>query len=227
MRNLGVILPAAGRSTRFGDPRQKKVYAPLAGKAVWLHSAERFAARDDVRQLIVVISPEDEASFREDYAADIERLHLSIALGGAERSDSIANALALIDEAIEMIAVHDAARPCLSDRLIDDVFAAAIEHGAAMLATPVAGTLKRVFDDHTIQETVSRAGIWEAQTPQVFRRDWFSAAYETRTAEAVTDDAQLLEKMGRRVLIVPGSQLNRKITTQEDLVIAEATLGMI
>ncbi|WP_040353256.1 2-C-methyl-D-erythritol 4-phosphate cytidylyltransferase [Blastopirellula marina] len=227
MRNFGVILPAAGRSTRFGDPRQKKVYASLAGEAVWLHSAKRFAARDDVRQLIVVISPEDEETFRADYAVDIDRLHLSIALGGAERSDSIANALALVDEDIEMIAVHDAARPCISDRLIDNVFAAAIEHGAAMLATPVAGTLKRVFDDRTIQETVSRAGIWEAQTPQVFRRDWFAAAYETRTADAVTDDAQLLEKMGRRVLIVPGSQLNRKITTQEDLVIAEATLGMI
>lgn len=227
MRNFGVILPAAGRSTRFGDPRQKKVYAQLAGKPVWLHSAERFAARDDVDQLIVVISPEDEESFRADYAAEIERLHLSIALGGAERSDSIANALALLDEDIEMVAVHDAARPCVSDKLIDDVFAAAIEHGAAMLATPVAGTLKRVFEDRTIQETVSRAGIWEAQTPQVFRRDWFAAAYETRSAEPATDDAQLLERIGRRVAVVPGSQLNRKITTQEDLVIAAATLGMI
>ncbi|MCC9609691.1 2-C-methyl-D-erythritol 4-phosphate cytidylyltransferase [Blastopirellula sp. JC732] len=227
MRNFGVILPAAGRSTRFGDPRQKKVYAPLAGKAVWLHSAERFAARDDVDQVIVVISPEDEESFRADYAAEIDRLHLSIALGGAERSDSISNAIALLDEDIEMVAVHDAARPCISDKLIDDVFAAAIEHGAAMLATPVAGTLKRVFDDRTIQETVSRTGIWEAQTPQVFRRDWFAEAYETRTADAVTDDAQLLERMGRSVLVVPGSQLNRKITTQEDLLIAAATLAMI
>lgn len=227
MRNFGVILPAAGRSTRFGDPRQKKVYAQLAGTPVWLHSAERFAARSDVDQLIVVISPEDEESFRADYAAEIERLHLSIALGGAERSDSIANALALLDEDIEMVAVHDAARPCVSDKLIDDVFAAAIEHGAAMLATPVAGTLKRVFEDRTIQETVSRAGIWEAQTPQVFRRDWFAAAYETRSTDPVTDDAQLLERMGRRVVVVPGSQLNRKITTQEDLVIAAATLGMI
>ncbi|WP_246120187.1 2-C-methyl-D-erythritol 4-phosphate cytidylyltransferase [Blastopirellula retiformator] len=227
MSNFGVILPAAGRSTRFGDPRHKKVYAPLAGKAVWLHSAERFAARADVDQVIVVISPEDEASFRADYAADIERLHLSVALGGAERSDSISNAIALLDEDISMVAVHDAARPCLSDQLINDVFAAANEHGAAMLATPVAGTLKRVFDDRTIQETVSRAHIWEAQTPQVFRRDWFTTAYQSRSANAVTDDAQLLEQIGKRVVVVPGSQLNRKITTREDLLIAAATLSFL
>ena len=169
MSKFAVILPAAGKSSRFKDPHYKKPFVPLENRAVWLHSAERFVNRDDVQQLIVVIAPEDREEFQAKFSANTAILGIEVVEGGQHRSDSVAKALARVRPDIDFVAVHDAARPCLANEWIDKVFAAAEKTGAAMLAIPVRGTLKRVRAG-VIVETVDRQDLWEAQTPQVYRR---------------------------------------------------------
>jgi 2-C-methyl-D-erythritol 4-phosphate cytidylyltransferase len=214
---FAVIMPAAGKSTRFHDKYYKKPFAPLENKAVWLHAAERFLQRDDVKQLIVAISPEDKETFQTKFGANLAIMGIHLVLGGESRSESVANALAKVSSDMEFVAVHDAARPCIANEWIDSVFEAAEKSGAAILAIPVAGTLKRVSKQQRIEETVSREQLWEAQTPQVFKRTLLIEAYGRRGDFAATDDAQLVERLGKPVTIVPGSPINVKITTKEDL----------
>lgn len=224
MASYAVILPAAGKSTRFHDKHYKKTLAPLAGKAVWLYSAERFLNRPDVKQLIVVIAAEDREEFNLRFGANVAILGVDVVDGGADRADSVQAALARVRPEIEYIAVHDAARPCLVDEWIDQVFEAAQKSGAAILATPITATIKRSADGKAIDETVTRTGLWEAQTPQVFRRQLLLDAYARRGPLNPTDEAQAVEKLGHKVTLVPGSRLNLKITTREDLRLAEQAL---
>jgi 2-C-methyl-D-erythritol 4-phosphate cytidylyltransferase len=226
MGQFAVILPAAGRSTRFGDPKQKKIYAELDGRAVWLRAVEPFVNRDDVGQTIVVIAPEDRELFERRYRPSVAFMNIRVIEGGAERSDSIARALEVLDPACEFVAIHDAARPCLTPDLIDAVFAAARQHGAALLAIPVADTIKRAGPDRFTTETVPRSDLYLAQTPQVFERDLLLRAYANRArlGAAVTDDTQLVEAIGHPCAVVEGSPLNLKITTRADLVLAAAVL---
>jgi 2-C-methyl-D-erythritol 4-phosphate cytidylyltransferase len=223
MSKFAVILPAAGRSSRFQDKSYKKPFAPLANKAIWLHSAERFLNRGDVVQTILVIAPEDRADFMFKFSANIAILGIEVVDGGAERADSIEAALARVKPEAEFVCVHDAARPCLTDAWVDEIFAAAQKTGAAIFAIPVAGTLKKVAD-RKIEETVSRQHLWEAQTPQVFRRQLLLDAYAKRAGFNATDDAQLVERIGHPVTVVPGSPINIKITTKEDQRFAEHAL---
>jgi 2-C-methyl-D-erythritol 4-phosphate cytidylyltransferase len=221
---FAAILPAAGKSTRFRDKHYKKPYAPLANRAVWLHSAERFLNRNDVKQVILIVSPEDREEFNSKFAANVMILGIEVVNGGAERADSIQNALARLREDIDFVAVHDAARPLIADEWITRVFDAAQRSDAAILAVPVASTLKRVGNDNTITETVAREGLWEAQTPQVFRRKLLIDAYARRGGFKATDDSQLVERLGHKVTVVMGSPINLKVTTQEDMRLAEQAL---
>ena len=226
MGRFAVILPAAGRSTRFGDPKQKKIYAELDGRAVWLRAADPFLGRDDVAQVIVAIHPEDRELFDRRYQANVAFLGITVVEGGAERHDTVARALEAVNPSCNYVAVHDAARPCLVSEQVDAVFAAAIEHGAALLAMPVADTLKRVGADHRVVETVPRAGLYGAQTPQVFRRELIERAYANRArlGQAITDDAQLVDAIGHPCHVVEGSSMNLKITNAADLRLARAIL---
>ena len=224
MAKFAVILPAAGRSSRFHDKHYKKPFAILDGRAVWLHSAERFLNRDDVVQLLVVIAAEDREQFLFKYSSNVTILGIDVVEGGAERSDSVAKALARLKPEADFVCVHDAARPCLANEWIDRIFAAAQKSGAAIFAIPISGTIKRVGPDKTIRETVTREGLWEAQTPQVFRRQLLLDAYAKREGLSATDDAQLVERLGHAVTVVPGSPINLKITTKEDLRLAGQAL---
>lgn len=229
MSTFAVVLPAAGKSTRFRDPNYKKPFAPLGGRAVWLHSAERFLNRKDVKQVIVVIDNEDREDFSRMFGANVAIMGVEVCAGGAERSDSVQNALAKVRDDIDFVAVHDAARPCLADKWIDAVFAAAEKSGAAILATPVAATLKRAdgLAPPSVAETVDRKLLWEAQTPQVFRRELINKAYATRSGSPVTDDSVLVEKLGATVTLVEGSPMNIKITAKDDLRLAEQILKVL
>ncbi len=229
MARFAVILPTAGRSTRFGDPSRKKTYADLGGRGVWLRASDPFSGRDDVAQIIVAIHPEDRELFDRRYAAEVAFRGITVIEGGAERFDTIALALAAVDPEVDHVAVHDAARPCLTGEQVAAVFAAAVEHGAALLAVPVADTLKRVGPDNRTIETVPRLGLFGAQTPQVFRRALLEEAYAARetllkSGIAITDDAQLVEALGHPCTIVLGSAMNLKITTPDDLKLAAAIL---
>jgi len=227
MPTFAVILPAAGQSRRFHDKAYKKPFAPLGGRAVWLHSAERFMNRADVKQVIVVINAEDREFFNMKFGANIAILGVEVVEGGAQRTDSVQRALERVKDDIDFVAVHDAARPCLVDPWIDDVFAAAARDGAAILAAPVYATLKRVDQQKKIAQTINRESLWEAQTPQVFRRELLIEAYAKRGREPVTDDAQLIERLGHAVTVVPCSPLNLKITTRDDLKLAEQVLKVL
>jgi 2-C-methyl-D-erythritol 4-phosphate cytidylyltransferase len=135
--------------------------------------------------------------------------------------------LAVLDDQVEIVVVHDAVRPFLTERMLEDVVAAARATGAAIIALPMRDTVKYVGADHVIERTVDRRPLWLAQTPQAFRRDWLQEAHRRAQIEAVpaTDDAYLLEWMGRSVRVVEGSGENIKVTRPEDMVIGEAILA--
>jgi 2-C-methyl-D-erythritol 4-phosphate cytidylyltransferase len=225
MAKFAVILPAGGQSSRFRD-KEKKPFAILDGRAVWLRSAELFITRSDVCQCIIVVAKSDQETFRRRYGANLAFMNVQIADGGARRADSVANALALVKPEADFVAIHDAVRPCLNEELIDAVFSKAEKTGAAILAVPITDTVKRVEGQQQIQATVSRQGLWLAQTPQVFRREWLTAAYANRpkSGEEITDDTQLVEAAGHPVFVVEGSSTNVKITTKSDLFLADAVL---
>ena len=162
MPKFTVILPAAGKSSRFGD-KEKKPYANLDGRAVWLRAAELFVARDDVVQTLIVIAPEDQELFKRRYRANIVFMNVQVVIGGAERFESVANALARLNAAAEFVAIHDAVRPCLTAELVDAVFASAASHGAAMLGVPVTDTVKTADAQKKVTGTVPRDGLWLAE----------------------------------------------------------------
>jgi 2-C-methyl-D-erythritol 4-phosphate cytidylyltransferase len=225
MPQFAVILPAAGKSSRFRD-KEKKPFTNLDGRAVWLRTIELFVTRNDVLQCIVVVNPDDQEMFRRRYGANLAFMNVQVANGGAERFESVDSALALVKQEADFVAIHDAVRPCVTEDQINLVFAEAAQNGAAILGTPVNDTIKRVDGQRKITATESRQGLWMAQTPQVFRRDWLFAAYANRAklGKGITDDAQLVEALGHAVHVVQGSPLNVKITTKADLMLAAAIL---
>lgn len=226
MPSFAVIIPAAGQSSRFGDSRRKKPFIELKGRPVWVRAAEVFTNRNDVRQVLVVVSPEDMEFFREKFQPNLAFMAVEIVAGGKQRADSVKNALARVKTDIEFVAVHDAARPLIVKPWIDKVFAAAEQSGAALLATPISSTIKRV-ENGRIVETVPREKLWAAQTPQVFKRQLLLDAYARWDGTEATDEANLVERIGQPVTIVEGSPMNLKITTQEDFKMAEALLGVL
>ena len=224
---FAVLIMAAGESKRFSDPFTKKPFTLLENRPVWMHSAEHFEKRSDVKQIIVVVSPDDKKMFMQKFGANVAFLELEVAEGGKERYDSVQAGLAKVRPEIEFVAVHDAARPCICGKWIDNVFDAAKETGAAILATPITGTVKRADGSLNIEETVSRENLWEAQTPQVFRKTLLEEAYKNRGDFPATDDAQLVARLGHSVKIVPCEKMNIKITTRSDLKLAERILPVL
>ncbi len=220
MKDIAIILAAAGKSTRFRDPFFKKVFTLASGKPVWQHSAQLFAEHPRVGQIIMAISPEDIDLVQEKYSGNLSMLGVEIVLGGEERFHSIRNALEKVRPEIKLIGVHDAARPCLTKQSFDAVIAAADRTGAAILASPIRATVKRCGSNDTITETVARVGLWQAQTPQLFKASILKTAYAKMKGKP-TDDSQVVEQSGVAVVCVEGPETNIKITTKEDLKIAE------
>jgi 2-C-methyl-D-erythritol 4-phosphate cytidylyltransferase len=222
MGSISVILPAAGSSTRFGGPTSK-IVQPLGGEPVFLRSIRLFSRRSDVAQVLLVVAEDQQDNLLSQYGEALAAEKVTVVIGGVDRSASVRNALAVVDPATELICVHDAVRPCISEERIDAVFAAAAGSGAAILAWPIHGTIKRAAADDTIAETIDRTALWQAQTPQVFRKDWLQAAYDS--GSSATDDAALIEQLGHPVQLVRGDPGNIKITTPADLALAEAIIG--
>ena len=222
MPNISVILPAAGSGKRFGAD-SNKIFQPLGGRAIFLRSIDLFAARDDVCQILLVASAADAAELSERFGGELAALGVELVEGGAQRSDSVRNALARLDDGARLVCVHDAVRPCADPERIDAVFHAAAESGAAILACPLHGTIKKVdLSGGEIITTVDREGLWEAQTPQVFDRDLLIEAYGL--GGQATDDAEMVQRAGGKVIVVPSDSNNIKITTQADLAFAEAVI---
>jgi 2-C-methyl-D-erythritol 4-phosphate cytidylyltransferase len=223
MNPFAAILPAAGRSVRFG-PGRNKLYEPLAQVPVMVRSLQAFLQRPDVAAIVIPTQDVQSlhAFLNENSLAD-PRIHLC--LGGATRAHSVFNALCQVPDSIPWVAVHDAARPLISQQLIDQTLAAAVEHGAAVPALPVHLTIKQAVGPlpAKVLRTLPRSQLFAMQTPQIMRRRDLREAFDKcpLSLDQVTDDVQLLELIGQEVWLVPGEEKNLKITTAADLNIAE------
>jgi len=196
MASFAVIIPAAGKSERFAG-MEKKTFAKIDGRPVFLRSVEQFINRKDVCQTILVVAPEDLATMKADYGANLGFMGVKLVEGGALRCDTVEAGLAAVADEADYVAIHDAARPCVTTDMIDAVFAEAVKSGSAILAAPLTGTIKRVGDAMVLEETVSREGLYEAQTPQVFRKDIISQAYQS-LADSARETPQPLSPCGPR-----------------------------
>ncbi len=224
--HVNVVIVAAGKGTRL-QSELPKPFLSVAGRPILVHTLRRFTSIEMVRRVIVVVAAECEALCQE-----VLHTHgpwpqpITVIHGGAERQDSVRNGLAALETQCEIVVIHDAARPFISVEAIQRSIDAAAATGSAVVATPVRDTIKRADAQHTIRETVSRHDLWLAQTPQTFRVEVIRAAHRWAQQRGIvgTDDASLVEQMGRPVCIVPGDALNFKITTPDDLALAQAVL---
>jgi len=200
MAKVSVIVPAAGAGKRFGEKRNK-IYERIKDQPLFLRTLEAFTGRDDVVQVQLVIAAADRDELKARFGGHLGFMGVSLCEGGATRPESVRSALANVTEEADLVCVHDAVRPCISPLWIDAVFAEAVKTGAAILAYPVHGTLKKVSQANIIDETVAREDLWEAQTPQVFARELLQRAY--------------------------AGDLSDEITTRGDLALAAAVIGSL
>lgn len=222
---VAVIVVAAGKGERFGSD-ECKIFAKLGGRPVFIRTIEHFINRDDVCKTILVVSGSDLEQMKSKFGPNLAFMGVNLAEGGARRVDSVAAGLKAVPDEADLVAIHDAVRPCVTQNMIDAVLAEAAKSGAAILATPLHGTIKRATDPGVIDATVPRENLYEAQTPQVFKRQLILDAYANlpEDADSITDDAQLLELTGHPVQIVKSDPTNLKITTRPDITLANAVI---
>jgi 2-C-methyl-D-erythritol 4-phosphate cytidylyltransferase len=246
---FGVIIPAAGRSRRFGIG--DKLSQDVGGRPMLLRTVELFTRRDDVAAIVVAAPPEELDEFRTRFGTQLGFHGAKVVAGGTiERWETVRNALAAIPEDCTHVAVHDAARPAASEELLQRVFDAARVHDAVIPGDPVTSTLKRVSEETVDAEqedavadailgsfaestkikgrrvtgTVPREHLVAVQTPQVFRAELLRRAYAQGGLEGATDDAMLVERLGAEVIVVDGDPRNVKVTTPADLALVRALL---
>lgn len=220
------LVPAAGNGSRMGNERPKQ-YLPLAGKPLIHHALSALCKVPRLRRVFVVLSPEDAQWRRYDWSDLGEKL-CPLYCGGSTRAASVKNGLRAMApqvQAQDWVLVHDAARPCLApwhvDALIDGVCRDAHEDGG-LLALPVADTLKRADESGQVATTVPRAGLWQAQTPQMFRHAYLRRALESSdNLEGITDEASAMEAQGFRPRLIMADPTNLKVTYPLDLNLAE------
>jgi 2-C-methyl-D-erythritol 4-phosphate cytidylyltransferase len=201
---------------------REKVFAPLGGEPLLSHSLRAFHQCQAVDQIVLALNPDNIERGRRLVEAQGWWKVQAICLGGPRRQDSVREGLERLS-GCEWAIIHDGARPLVSPELILCGLKEAQERGAAVAAVPVKDTLKIVSDDLEVETTPNRSTLWAVQTPQVFRYHLILEAYRRATGEAC-DDATLLERLGHRVKIYMGAYDNIKVTTAEDLAIAEALL---
>lgn len=220
--NASAIIVAAGSGSRlgFGEP---KAFVMLGGRPMLHYSLATLAELDALREIVIAVPAGMEERARAETQAARVSVPVKIAPGGIERQDSVRIALDLTSAESDVVVIHDAARPFADRALFERCLQAAARSGGAIAAIPVTDTLKRV-DGGRIVATITRAGLFQAQTPQAFQRKLLIAAHRRALEQriATTDDADLIEQAGGRVEIVEASALNLKITTQADLAIAQA-----
>lgn len=220
------IIAAAGAGTRMASDRPKQ-FLLLAGTPVIFHTLKVFEQCDSIAEVIVVLPAEESAGFLSLAGKFGVRKLARVVPGGATRADSVKRGLMSIRAATaEIVAVHDGVRPFVTVEEIEATIAAAKTDGAAILVAPVTDTIKQVGDG-TVVETLDRGALRRALTPQCFRYELLREAYQRADVNdpSLTDESALVEQLGKRVSIVEGSARNIKITTAEDLAIAEAILA--
>lgn len=225
LRDVGVVLVAAGQGSRFGGDVPKQ-YLPLGGHPVLLHALRPFASHPEVETVVVVL-PERDVVAPPPWLSPLLGSSLVAVVGGSSRRESVAKGLAALPAACEIVLVHDGARPFAPRDVIDAGIAAARGGHGAVPALPIADTLKRADECGRVLCTVPREGLWRAQTPQAFPRALLERGHaaDAGVEREATDDAMLVELVGGRIDLIPGSSRNLKITTRDDLALAEYLLG--
>lgn len=219
------VFPAAGQGRRM-NVGINKVFLDLVGKPILVHTLQRFSRSKNIDYLVVVVAAEEVSFIRRLLKAIPGLKPYQVVAGGSERQYSIANGLRVVPEKSDIVLVHDAARPLISVETIDRVVEGAREIGGAIAAVPEKNTVKVVGEDGIVRETPPRKTLWEVQTPQGFRKDILLEAYRKAEEEDFlgTDDASLVERLGVPVKVVESDYCNIKVTTPEDMIIAEAFL---
>jgi 2-C-methyl-D-erythritol 4-phosphate cytidylyltransferase len=226
MPKIFALVPAAGQGTRMGDALPKQ-YLPLAGRPMMFYSLEALAAVGRIDHVIAILSPLDRHWGAHDWSLFPDKIEALFA-GGATRGESVANALAALEPraaAGDWILVHDAARPCIDTRLVEQFLdEVGDDPVGGLLALPLADTLKRIESETLrVAETIPRAGLWRAQTPQMFRYELLRRALARRPG--ATDESQAVESLGQMPRIVQGEIANLKVTLAEDLPLAAMILA--
>ncbi|MCC6423900.1 MAG: 2-C-methyl-D-erythritol 4-phosphate cytidylyltransferase [Phycisphaerales bacterium] len=231
-QQIAVILPAGGRSVRFGGGRNK-LLEDLSGQTVLWRTIDALIDLPGVSRVVLSAGEGVKDYFKQDPGAlalaKRGTTKLRIVDGGTSRADSVLCGLRAVEDQIDWVAVHDAARPLITAQLFDRVRAAAFEHGAAVPALPVTLTIKQARGPlpAKVEKTVPRDQLWAMQTPQMMRRSDLLDAFARcpLPLDQITDDAQLLELAGKPVWLVDGEEQNIKITTPADLFLAQRFLG--
>ncbi|MFC1903225.1 2-C-methyl-D-erythritol 4-phosphate cytidylyltransferase [Chloroflexota bacterium] len=216
-QKVGAIIVAAGSSERMGGI--DKVFAPLGGKPVLAWAVDTFEACNSVQQVVIVVSKQNLERCRRLVVEQKWTKVTAICEGGKRRQDSVAAGLSQLKDC-EWVVIHDAARPLVTVDLIEKGLAEARETGGAVAAVPVKDTIKAANDDRIVHQTPPRQNLWAVQTPQVFHYSKIVEAYRRAKGEA-TDDASLVEQLGYKVRLYTGAYDNIKITTPDDLTLAE------
>ena len=222
--SVGVVIVAAGRGLRLGGPVPKQ-FLDVGGLTILRRSVESFDRQASVDEIVVVLPPDLVADGADRVGAT--RRPCRVVAGGERRQDSVRLGLEALSPDVDVVLVHDAARPFVDDGLIDRVIQGAREHGVVVPAVPVRDTVKRVPPgESVVSETIARDEIWLAQTPQGFRRAILDeAAVLGADAATATDDVSLAERLGHAVRVVPGNERNIKVTTEDDLNAARAAFA--
>ena len=229
--HVTAILLAAGKGSRFKS-RISKPLVKLGGSPIIDFSLKTLSRHPLVKDIILVVNSGNIGSISALVNKSGYKKIRALVLGGDRRQDSVFNALKKVSAQSQLVLIHDSARPFVKFREISALLARARSSGAAILGVPVKATIKqvtksqghKVTGNFTVKRTLDRNFLWEIQTPQVFRQDWLLEANRKFTKVDVTDDAGLVEKLGKRIVLVQGSYDNIKITTPEDLYLAEAIL---
>ncbi len=226
MQKLAVIIPAAGSGSRMGSAMPKP-FIELGGQPILWHTINAFASLDSILQIIIPTSRDWIEEVKEICRTiPNQDILYSVLIGGSERQFSIQYGLDHLSGEVELVAVHDAVRPFIKTELIYEACKQASKFGGAIVGVPAKDTIKKVDDQLSISETPDRKKLWQAQTPQIFRRELIINAYKSAVADGFvgTDDSSLVEKIGGNVKIVEGDRENLKITYPVDLQIAEMIL---
>lgn len=218
--NTGVVIVAAGSGKRMGGQRNK-LWLPLDGEPILAHTVRLFATHQDIHEIVLVVSKQDEADVQGWLAA--EGISLTIAPGGAERQDSVRNGLEKLSADCSYVLVHDAARPFVTREQISEMIRRVQHDQATIMAVPVKDTIKVVGETGVVESTPARESLWAVQTPQAFRMSLLREAHQAaqEAGKLGTDDAMLVEWLGQPVKVMQGNYENIKITTPDDLWLGE------
>jgi 2-C-methyl-D-erythritol 4-phosphate cytidylyltransferase len=216
---LSAIILAAGRGSRLGLAVPKPL-VKIGRRPAIIYSLSTLNKHPDIDEIVVVTSVGNQSQIVNTLKSYSFKKIKVFVLGGRRRQDSVYSGLKKIAPDSDWVLIHDSARPFINNKSITQVILAAKKTGAAILAVKPKATMKLSRRDNMVSETLDRDKLWEAQTPQVFKKELILAAYKKFSKNNVTDDATLVEKLGKQVEIVPGSYENIKITTVDDLLVA-------